>query len=348
MQIEATRAVLIGQRGKEKGKHVDTVIAKLDAARTALIEAKSVCEVKQIVDAAVAAEIYARRQRLGEEAIRFATEIKLDAQRKLGGLLRAMPKNTGAQGIGPVNYIAGSGRNSNRPPTLADLGIDRKASAQAQFLAGLPDQEFEAIRQGKKTIGDTRREYRRERRIEQLRTINAGNDPLVTARRYPVIYADPPWRYEHPISASRDIENQYPTLGLEAIKAFPVAAIAHDNCVLFLWATPPKLAEAMQVIGAWGFNYRTCAVWDKRQIGMGYFFRQQHELLLVAVRGTPPMPAPENRRRSVFAFPRGEHSAKPNELYGVIESMYPNVPKIELFARSRREGWDAWGNQAAA
>jgi N6-adenosine-specific RNA methylase IME4 len=115
-----------------------------------------------------------------------------------------------------------------------------------------------------------------------------------------------------------------------------------------MWATSPKLAEAFEVLDAWGFSYRTCAVWDKQKIGMGYYFRQQHELLLVAVRGTPPTPLPANRPASIFSYPRGEHSSKPHEVYEVIEAMYPELPKLEMFCRTPRAGWGAWGNQAKA
>ena len=103
----------------------------------------------------------------------------------------------------------------------------------------------------------------------------------------------------------------------------------------------------MEVLTAWGFNYRTCAVWDKQKIGMGYYFRQQHELLLVAVRGKPPIPKPENRPSSVLSYPRGKHSEKPQEVYEIIEAMYPEMPKLEMFCRSPRKGWGVWGNQSA-
>src|SRR3990170_4080212 len=100
-----------------------------------------------------------------------------------------------------------------------------------------------------------------------------------TMKQYDIIYADPPWRYEHPISNSRRIENQYPTMSLNEIKALNIPT--KDNSVLFLWATAPKLEESLEVVKAWGFTYRTHLIWDKRTIGMGYWFRNQHELLLV-------------------------------------------------------------------
>jgi len=100
------------------------------------------------------------------------------------------------------------------------------------------------------------------------------------------------------------------------------------------------------VIEAWGFSYRTCAVWVKDKIGMGYYFRQRHELLLVATKGKPPTPAPSDRLDSVIEATRERHSAKPVEGYEAIERMYPTLPKMEMFCRSPRDGWHVWGNQS--
>jgi len=217
--------------------------------------------------------------------------------------------------------------------------------AQAEIIARGEREILEAA----KAIRKKKAETRRAERVEKIVEISKGNAPLgQIAERYPVIYADPPWRYEHIETESRAVENQYPTMALDEIKALDLDAITLDDCVLFMWATSPKLAEAFEVLNAWGFEYRTCAVWDKQKIGMGYYFRQQHELLLVAVRGQPLTPAPANRPSSVLSFPRGEHSAKPAEVYELIEAMYPELPKLEMFCRSPRDGWGAWGNQAAA
>jgi N6-adenosine-specific RNA methylase IME4 len=169
--------------------------------------------------------------------------------------------------------------------------------------------------------------------------------PELPPGTYAVIYADPPWRYDHPSkSESRAVENQYPTMELDAIKALPVPAA--DNAVLFLWATSPKLTEALEVMLAWGFEYRTNMAWVKDRIGMGYYARAQHELLLIGKRGEPAMPDESVRPPSVVHAPRTEHSAKPTEFYDLIERMYPKRARIELFARAQREGWESWGNQA--
>jgi N6-adenosine-specific RNA methylase IME4 len=188
----------------------------------------------------------------------------------------------------------------------------------------------------------------RTERLEKLAAVSEANAPLDgSIGVFPILYADPPWRYEHAVSDSRAIENQYPTMTLEEICALRVADVCTPDAVLFLWATSPKLAESIRVLDAWGFNYRTCAVWVKEQLGMGYYFRQKHELLLVATRGAPPAPAPDARPASVVMAPRTKHSAKPPEFYDLIERMYPSLPKLELFCRSPRQGWKAWGNQAA-
>jgi N6-adenosine-specific RNA methylase IME4/DNA-binding CsgD family transcriptional regulator len=163
---------------------------------------------------------------------------------------------------------------------------------------------------------------------------------------YPLIYADPPWRYEHVLTENRAIENHYPTMSLDDICALPVSELAHKDAVLFLWATSPKLAEAMRVVEAWGFTYRTCMVWVKDKIGMGRYARQQHELLLIAARGALPVPEPGDRVPSVVYADRTQHSAKPTEFYEIIEAMYPEYAnRIELFSRAPREGWAGWGNQ---
>lgn len=243
------------------------------------------------------------------------------------------------------------------PELVAAVESGRVSVSAAATVAEAPiEQQREIVARGTKEILQAAKQIRAERaeerraeRIEKIAEISKGNAPVgVVAERYPVIYLDPPWRYEHAESESRAIENQYPTMSLDEIKSMDMSKVAFDDCVMFMWATSPKLAEAFEVLDAWGFSYRTCAVWDKQKIGMGYYFRQQHELLLVAVKGTPPTPAPADRPSSVFSFPRGPHSAKPHEVYEIIEAMYPTLPKLEMFCRTPREGWGVWGNQSKA
>jgi len=134
-------------------------------------------------------------------------------------------------------------------------------------------------------------------------------------------------------------------MSLDGICDLPAGRCCTDDAILFLWATSPKLAEAMRVIDAWGFTYRTCMVWVKDRIGMGYYARQRHELLLIATRGRAPTPAPADRPDSVIEAPRTKHSAKPPIVHDMIERMYPRVKLGELFARTKRDGWLCWGNE---
>lgn len=171
-------------------------------------------------------------------------------------------------------------------------------------------------------------------------------------KKYQIIYADPPWRYELNTSPkTRAIENHYPTMELADIKALEVPA--DKDCVLYMWTTAPKLQEAFEVLESWGFKYRTCAIWDKETIGMGYWFRVQHEILLVATKGSPPAPEPGKRVRSIFREKKSGHSAKPPQVRKLIADTFPDKNKLELFARKPYalfetedwKGWDVWGNQ---
>lgn len=162
---------------------------------------------------------------------------------------------------------------------------------------------------------------------------------------FDVLLADPPWRYEHVRSKSRAIERHYPTMSVDAIASLPVAALVARDAVLFLWSTNPKLPEALNVMAAWGFTYRTSAVWIKPVMGMGYWVRAQHESLLIGARGKMKPPAPALRPRSVIEAPRLSHSAKPPAIRSMIESAFPSARRLELFARERVPGWSAWGNE---
>jgi len=322
----------------------DRVIQRLLEAEKALGVAVTVDQVKLVMDAAAAQQVFAKRQQLGEEVIGFAHAIKMRALARLGELISA------AQEAGQISK-RGRPQKTSTTVDLSDLDISWKTSAIAQQLAALPVETREAIAQREQNLTEVLRTKkqteRRQERIDNIVEISRGNTELNQAEAFPVIYADPPWRYEHIKTENRAIENQYPTMELDDICALPVSALATPDAVLFLWATSPKLAEAMRVLDAWGFVYRTSMVWVKDQIGMGYYARQRHELLLIATKGNPPVPEPAVRPDSVVTAPRGEHSAKPPVFYELIEAMYPEFQRIELFCRSPRTGWKAWGNQAA-
>jgi N6-adenosine-specific RNA methylase IME4 len=187
----------------------------------------------------------------------------------------------------------------------------------------------------------------RERRESEL----GAKQLALPDKRYGVIYADPPWKfnvYSEDTGEGRAAEAHYPTMAVEAMAEIAVSSIAADDCVLFMWATAPTLPEAFDLVKAWGFAYRTHGIWAKDKIGLGFWFRNQHEILLIAVKGNIPAPARGTQWSSLIAAPRGKHSEKPTAFYELIEVYFPSLPKIELFARASRPGWDRWGNEAPA
>ena len=177
------------------------------------------------------------------------------------------------------------------------------------------------------------------------------------AGRYDVIYADPPWPYYGDPAKDQAAGKHYPLMSVAAIAALPVGQIAARPAALFLWATSPRLPEALEVMAAWGFAYRGIAyVWvkttkDGRIIsGQGIrptFVKATTEYVLVGstcARGRPIPLLTEGQGQVVLA-PRGRHSEKPAVIRDRIVELLGDRPRIELFARTRVAGWDAWGNE---
>ena len=171
-------------------------------------------------------------------------------------------------------------------------------------------------------------------------------------KKYSVILADPPWKYrvyDESDTAHGAARAHYQTMTIDEIKVLPVGDIVNKNCALFLWATMPCIPEALEVMKAWGFKYKTVAfVWVKTNkkggiwLGLGHYTRGNAELCLLGIRGK--MKRKSARVSQVIMSPRREHSRKPDEQYGRIMELYDG-PYIELFARQKYPGWDAWGNE---
>jgi N6-adenosine-specific RNA methylase IME4 len=121
--------------------------------------------------------------------------------------------------------------------------------------------------------------------------------------------------------------------------------MAADDCVLFMWATCPLLKDALRLLEAWGFEYKAQMVWDKVKHNVGNYVSVRHELLLICSKGQPPK-VPK-LIDSVYSEERTEHSKKPDYFRDVIDQMYPDGTRIELFCRGcPKQGWEAWGNEA--
>lgn len=168
----------------------------------------------------------------------------------------------------------------------------------------------------------------------------------MTDQKYKLVYADPPWQYDN-ITTGRNntsgAANKYKTMPLSEICDLPIQDIINKEATLFLWITTPLLPNGFEVIDAWGFKYKTAIYWHKiMSQGLGNWFRGQVEVLLVGVRGKLK---PFHCQKANFLQTKiRKHSQKPQEIYGLLESLDMN-PKIELFAREQRQGWDAWGDE---
>ena len=245
-----------------------------------------------------------------------------------------------------------SGGQNDHPKTAEviakESGVsERTVRRDAKIVANLAPEEEKAVLHREKKLSDVRREHKRKEHKKKIDDIIKQRKSLplqVKLKLKPsLILADPPWKYDFAETESREIENQYATLTVQDIVTH--IPVTEKDCVLFLWATAPKLREALEVTKKWGFEYKTHAVWNKEIIGSGYWFRGQHELLMVATKGTISPPLPELRVSSVFTELRTTHSTKPECVYEWIEKAFPHLVKHEMFCRKPRPGWSCSGDE---
>jgi N6-adenosine-specific RNA methylase IME4 len=230
-------------------------------------------------------------------------------------------------------------RGKTRDLAASRAGVSPRTVQSAATVREHDPDLFAKVKAGGLALGAAERRVRRRLRDETLLA-----PPPLPSGPFDLIYADPPWQLGSPDGQNAP-ENHYPTMTLEEIKTLPVPTA--DDAVLFLWAVASKLPEALQVMKAWDFEYKTCFVWVKDWIGLGTWVRHRHELLLLGRRGNYPPPEPEDRPDSVIEAPRGRHSEKPTCVCELIERAYPLASKLELFARGTpRPGWATWGNEA--
>mgnify|MGYP001388894576 CR=1 FL=1 len=189
-------------------------------------------------------------------------------------------------------------------------------------------------------------------------------------KKYNIIYADPPWRYNARNNQSTKfgmgVHGHYPTMALDEIKKLDIKSICAPNAVLFLWITFPRLQQGLEVIEAWGFKYKTLGFsWHKLNkdkslfFGVGSYTKSNCEVCLFATSGKvgilkkdqilpdldEKLVVRSNYVSSAINSQREKHSKKPDEVRQRIVELFGDIPRIELFARQKTEGWDVWGNQ---
>jgi len=230
-----------------------------------------------------------------------------------------------------------SSAGKSREKAAAAAGVGARYVSDAKKLKEEAPAVFEQVRAGEKTLTEAMRSQRKASVSEAAK---------LPTDKYRIIYADPPWKYGDQLTENYgSVKFHYPSMTISELCLLDIAGIAADNAVLFLWVTSPLLEECFPVIKAWGFKYKTSFVWDKIKHNMGHYNSVRHELLLVCTRGSC-LPDVAKLFDSVVSIERAEHSVKPKEFREIIDTIYPNGKRIELFARNEADGWERWGNQA--
>jgi N6-adenosine-specific RNA methylase IME4 len=238
-------------------------------------------------------------------------------------------------------------REQASPAIIARVESGEIAVSLAAKVTALPKAEQKELEgESEAVLRGAAKKAARDKRESALAAETERASAELGTKLYLVIYADPPWRFE-PFSRDsgmdRAADNRYPTLTLDAIRKIspPVA----KGCVLFLWATARMLPEALSVIAAWGFTYKSQFIWHKKHMGAGDWTHNQHELLLIATRGLAPPRVPGQKFSSVVSADVDEDSRKPAYFAQMIADMFPSIRPLEMFARKARKGWDVWDGE---
>ena len=164
---------------------------------------------------------------------------------------------------------------------------------------------------------------------------------------FPIIYADPAWNFSGNSAAKpgKNARQHYDCMSIKDICAIPVRSLAADNALLLMWVTAPFAELAFRVVKAWGFAYKSQLTWPKNTVAHGYWARGAHEILYICRRGKFPCEMPALFPTSIIPGKARQHSRKPEWVAEVVEKRFPDMPKLELFARTARPGWTALGNQ---
>lgn len=320
-------------------------LVKWNKARTAIEEARTVDEVKSIKDKAEAMRAYAKQVGESLEVQNNICEIKLRAERKMGEMLKEMPKQQGARGVGK-----GVGLHDVTP--LKDIGIAKHESSRYQKIAELPKEKFEEIieetKEAEKELTEalmlsTAKKIDREIEIkEQKEGIEKGTLELPEGV-FEVIVIDPPWKYHddkvYDADGFRGTTN-YPTLTLEEIGNIKLPSA--DNCVLWLWTTHRFMRYSFELLDKWGFEEKAILTWCKNKMGIGRWLRSKSEFCIMAVKGKPLIHL--TNQTTVLNADIGKHSEKPQEFYDLVDKLCIGR-KLDYFARKKRQGWDVYGDE---
>jgi N6-adenosine-specific RNA methylase IME4/ParB-like chromosome segregation protein Spo0J len=283
-------------------------------------------------------ENFVRKDLLPSEIVALKRAIepleRREARERQGHRTDSCPSATVAEG--QRAYQGGAARDKiARYLGVGKTTIDR-AEAVVEAAEAEPEKYGHLVEQMDRS-GKVAGAYRRLEVLKQARQLDA-DVPELPVGPFQVIVADPPWRYE----SGNDLP--YPTMDIEEIKTMCVRDLADEDAILWLWTTNAHLRVAVEVVEAWGFEYKTLLTWVKDRMGTGEWLRGRTEHCLLAIRGKPVFL--HGNHTTALEAARREHSRKPEEFYALVEATSPGS-KLELFAREKRTGWRSFGNQTA-
>jgi len=325
-------------------------IQKLETWKKDLALAETFEEIKLHDSASAAAAEFARRNNLALEKQNEIGKFRVDVETKKGEWLNQNYPNGGKRGN---QYTSARVQQEDS----GKMPVSKNESSRARKIKNTEEEKLEQIMHEIEERGEVitpnnvHKEIRKKENIERREKIKdqfSQAPQLQTKKTYRVIYADPPWLYDKGKELSDsygDVSKHYPPMELQDICDLPVSELCDKNSVLFLWATAPKLPEALEVMKAWGFEYKTNVIWDKVGHNFGYYFSVRHEILLIGGKGSS---TPDNRKLhdSVISIEKSKkHSEKPQYFKELINTLYTEGNKIELFCRESSLNFDAWGNE---
>ena len=335
----------------------DLILQRVDKARALLLQARNAPDAKKVADMAHAAAVYAKRQRLSQETIDYAVSVRVDARVLMGDFLRHAEKNVGVKMHGGTKGKTG-GYKVEPPaiPTLNELGITKRESSECQRLLRVKQEAPEIFEQIRNNETPERRGFAALKKQERFasraeRSKEARQDGLVTdlselvkaGRKFRCIYADPPWAYDNQATRAAT-HRHYETLTVYELCELPVRDLVEEECHLHLWTTNVFLFDCPRIFEAWGFDFKSSFVWVKPQMGIGNYWRNSHEILLLGVRGG--MTAISQSEHSWIESPRTRHSQKPESVREAVMRLSPGR-YLELFGRRAVDGWTVFGNEVA-
>ncbi|MGI0022900.1 MAG: MT-A70 family methyltransferase [Nitrososphaeraceae archaeon] len=271
----------------------------------------------------------------------FEIEKTLAEQRKQSTI-----PTKGQKGFQPMSVPNGINTGRAVDFIAEKTGMSPRTVARIKFVLDSDDEELiRNVKNGTTKPSHAERQIRKEKAVRNPIPLPEG--------KYRVILSDVPFAYDNELEGAPN----YPTLGTEEIinlkdkNGKPITAVFADDCIIFFFSPIPKLEEALKILNAWGFKYKTAIVWSKEkdgkpQEGTGYYVRATCELLLIATKGKIGTPLPKNRPLGIIKEPRTKvHSQKPERIRSLITKMYPGEKPLELFGRTKVESWEVWGDQ---